>query len=127
MSILISQQLAAHITADSAVAALVDTRVFNGDPVQDTTIPLVIINRTERDTGPYRGTEGNGTKARYSYQIDCYGRTAAQTEQLADAVVAAVDGFTSANIAECYHDRDYRNDSDDEYRTTVEIVIHGDR
>jgi len=126
MSILISQQLAAHIAADSTVTAITP-RVYNGEPTDDTLIPLVIINRTELDSSPFRDTDGNKTKARYTYSIDCYGRTAQQTEELADAVVDAVDGFTSENVDECFYDRDYRNDSDDEYRTTVEIVLYGDR
>ena len=127
MSGLIAKNIRDQLLADTTLTNLVGSRIYNGEPLEDTPIPLIVITRAQRDTGPTRTLNGNTTgKAVYTYTLDLYALTAQAVEELADAAKAALDGWRGNQVEQCTHQRDYRADDENGYRVTMEFEVWGD-
>lgn len=86
----IEEGLVAQLKADSAVAAIVGTRIHPGAIPQDGALPAVVYqlisSPREVDLG------GPSTFIRARYQIDCWANSQSTVRSLADSVRAALNG-----------------------------------
>lgn len=81
-------QLRAVLVADSAVAALVSTRVFADRAEQGAAQPFVVFGRVS--TQPVQFLDGTVPRSQVSLDVQCWAATRAAADALADAVTTAI-------------------------------------
>ena len=84
----------ALLAAYSPLTAVVGTRIAANAAAKDATFPLVVFASTHT---PIHGLNNTLLGEQCSVQVQCWGDTAAQADQVADLVTAAV-ATASANI-----------------------------
>jgi len=88
----IGQALSARLTGDSAVTALVGTRIYPMEGPKDAAYPLITYMQVSSGDNSSRGLTGAQKHFRTLQQIDIYGRTALEAQAIASAVRASLDG-----------------------------------
>jgi Protein of unknown function (DUF3168) len=81
------------LTTDSAVAAIVGTRVYPDLLPQGVTYPAIRTQRISTPRSPYRALDGVAGYASPRMQIDCCALSRSSAITLAQAVYAAVEGY----------------------------------
>lgn len=81
--------LRALLAADTAVAALVGTRISADRAEQGTALPMIVFSGQCEPLLTLAGPTGVGL---WTFEIQCWATTRASAEAVADAVAAACDG-----------------------------------
>ena len=89
---MIGAALIARLTADSALAALVGTRIYPLEGPEEATYPLITYLQVSSGDNSSRGLVGAQKHFRTLQQIDIYARTALEAQAIAVAVRASLDG-----------------------------------
>lgn len=89
-------ELRALLVADSAVAALVGTRVSADRAEQGAAMPFVVFGRTS--TQPVQCLDGSVLLSAVSIDVQCWANTRAGADALADAVTAAIRGVPQQSV-----------------------------
>lgn len=88
--------LRALLVADTAVAALVQTRVAVDRMEEGAVFPFVVFART--GTQPITALDGTHLRSQASLEVQCWAETRLGADALADAVAAAVRGVISQTV-----------------------------
>ena len=91
----IEQGLVAHLLADSAVSAIVGTRVHPGAVPQGGTTPAIVYARASSDREV--DMDGPSDFVQVRMRVDCWHTTYAGVKALADAVRVALNGVGLAS------------------------------
>ncbi|HRJ40833.1 MAG TPA: DUF3168 domain-containing protein [Caldilineaceae bacterium] len=91
----IEAALWAELTGDAGVSALISTRLYPEHLPQSPTYPAATYRRIS--TLPVYCRANNGRFQQVRIQIDCYAETYASALALADAITAAMEGWTQAS------------------------------
>mgnify|MGYP003557028686 CR=1 FL=1 len=83
------------LKADSAVAALVVTRVFFADAPQTPPVPFILMTRV--GTQFVHSLNSNAGLSRARIQLDCYAKTQKEARSVGQAVKDAIDTFRGTN------------------------------
>ena len=89
------------LTNDSAVAALVSTRVFPNNLDQGEPLPAIVYQEISGVDDNDSGGSTNLVDARF--QVDCYAATYLETMTLAAAVRAALNGYAGTSDGTVIH------------------------
>ena len=122
------EDLRALLLADSAVAAIVGTRVDWGSRVQGAALPAISMHLIS-------GAEGYHLKGRDGLsitrvQIDCWGVSFASAKLASRAVIDALAGLKNTDFPGIFHvgTRDDRegggNEADRPYRTSLDFNVN---
>lgn len=104
----------ALLAADSAVVALVSTRIYPMQMPLDATLPAITIHEID---GPENSITGHGYPR---YQISCWSTTFSQAQTMKDAVKAALNRYKG--VASGNHIKQITFlTSNDDYNTEVKI------
>ncbi len=87
----VEKALVTILKADSAVAALVVTRVFFADAPQTPPVPFILMTRI--GTQYVHSLNSNAGLSRARIQLDCYAKTQKEARSVGQAVKTALDTF----------------------------------
>ena len=120
--------LYAHLAADNEVKAIVGDRIYQGRVPAGATKPLILI-QPPISRIPQRDLGGVAYK-RTRIQVTAMAETQKDAEKAADAVIAAVEGFTGTMgggldviLASVDNDRQIAQDGIDEIYHHVDVMI----
>lgn len=89
-------ELRALLVADSAVAALVATRVSADRAEQGAAMPFVVFARAA--TQPVQYLDGSVPISQVNLDVQCWAKTRAGADALADAVTSAIRGVPPQSV-----------------------------
>lgn len=118
----------ALLLASSGVDALVSDRVHWGEHPQGYPLPAIVLHRVSEVDGLHM--QGPDVFPEYRVQVDCYGQTYAQVEQVSRAVMAVLHGYRGGGFALVRHagTRDSREGGADEatrpFRVSLDFTCH---
>lgn len=124
----IDQDLATWLAAQTAVAALVGTRIYAEIAPTGPTFPYVVVQRitTER----LRSLSGPSGRAAATFQVDCWAKTAIDRDGLADTVRRALDGqhgirmgTTRVGAVTVPSDQSFYDEQSREFRRSLDVTI----
>ena len=94
----LSNDIYTVMAADSGVSALVGDRITTGRLNRDDTYPQIqIVTPADFDDSMYRDHDGAPGRADVVIQFDCYGVTAVEAENVADAIIDLWSGYQSSS------------------------------
>jgi hypothetical protein len=88
----IEEAIVAKIAAASTITAVVSSRHYWLKPPQAFTLPMIVWRLSSRQRG--REVTGLNSKDRSTIEMDCIAETITAARNLADIVIAALDGNT---------------------------------
>jgi len=123
----IEENLYSYLTNDAAIAALVGTRVYPLTAEQGASLPLLVYQRvsTPREVSQ----SGSSGLAHPRFQISCLAASYGDAVALANAVVAALNGykgtFGAGSIQASFVDTelDVYDFDTNRYRRIVDVII----
>lgn len=93
----LGESLFAALTADAAVAALVEARVFPNKAPQDAAAPFVVYQLISEV--PENILRGGSSLSSSRLQVDSYGVTYLEAHAVAAAVAAVFEAFSSPSLS----------------------------
>lgn len=117
--------LYSHLAANAGVSALVSTRIYPLLLPQEPTLPALVYQRIS--TNPLgHSQDGPNHLARVRMQLRCHGATLLAAKQLADAVRAALDGYSgtmgTVTVLSCFR----ADEGDDDEPETGTYSVRAD-
>lgn len=107
------------LSGDSAVAALVSTRIYPVLAPQGAALPMVIFTRIS--SGREYTLSGATGLENPRVQIDCYSETYSEAKSVSEAVVAAIRGATTFRTA--WDDPRESYEEDEIFRVSIDFSI----
>lgn len=107
-------ELREYLLADTALAALIDNRIYATQGAQHPATPyLVYFTVSANETRAHDGPTGN---EEYRIQIDIYALTAALCDEIRDLVKTRLNGlktsFTTVRVQKCFFDNEFEDYDD---------------
>lgn len=88
---MITDSLVSLLNSVSAITTLVDDRIYPITAEQDALLPHIILIKMPGTTNPSHDAASNLSATRF--QINCYGLTDLQCDQIANEIRLALDGY----------------------------------
>lgn len=89
---MIEEALFKLLSTDSGVSAIASTRVYISLMPESPTFPAIVYRMISEKTFPAMGADVGIVRRRM--QVDCWGETATDARNLADAVIAALSRYS---------------------------------
>lgn len=124
----IDQDFAVWLAAEPTVSALAGDRVYAEIAPSNPVFPFVVLQRitTER----VRSLAGPSGRAAVIFQVDCWAKTAAARDALADALRRTVDGrtrvlmgTTRVGAVAVQADQGFYDEQTREFRRSLDVMI----
>lgn len=120
--------LRAILLATSGVTALVATRINWGTHPQGAALPAIVLNVID-DADGYTLAGPDGL-SQGRVQVDCYATSPGAADRLAEAVIAALSGYSDSNFRGVFRagKRDGReggsNEADRPFRVSLDFITN---